>query len=55
MGVYAPCALGATLNSDSIAKLKCSIIAGAANNQLEDEIVHGKMLLDKGIVWAPDF
>ncbi len=55
MDIYAPCALGATLNTDSISKLKCSIIAGAANNQLEDEMLHGKMLLDKGIVWAPDF
>jgi leucine dehydrogenase len=55
MDIYAPCALGATVNSDSIAKLKCSIIAGAANNQLEDELVHGNMLLEKGIVWAPDF
>ncbi len=55
MDIYAPCALGATLNTDSISKLKCSIIAGAANNQLEDEMLHGKMLLDKGIIWAPDF
>jgi len=55
MDIYAPCALGATLNNDSISKLKCSIVAGAANNQLEDEIIHGKMLLEKGIVWAPDF
>jgi leucine dehydrogenase len=53
--IYAPCALGATVNSDSLSKLKCSIIAGAANNQLEDEIMHGNMILEKGIVWAPDF
>ncbi|MEO8148046.1 MAG: Glu/Leu/Phe/Val dehydrogenase [Bacteroidia bacterium] len=53
--IYAPCALGATLNSINIAKLKCSIIAGAANNQLEDEATHGKMLMDKGILYAPDF
>ena len=32
--VYAPCALGATVNPDTIDKLKCTIIAGAANNQL---------------------
>ena len=55
MDIYAPCALGATVNSDSISKLKCAIIAGAANNQLEDEVEHGNMLLKKGIVWAPDF
>ncbi len=53
--VYAPCALGATLNSDSINRLKCSIVAGAANNQLEDESVHGQLLSDKNILYAPDF
>lgn len=53
--IYAPCALGATVNSDSIAKMKCGIIAGAANNQLADEELHGQMLMDKGIVYAPDF
>ncbi len=55
MDIYAPCALGATLNSQSIPKLRCAIVAGAANNQLEDENLHGQMLLDKGILWAPDF
>lgn len=53
--VYAPCALGATLNSENINKLKCSIVAGAANNQLADERIHGQMLVDKGIIYAPDF
>lgn len=53
--IYAPCALGATLNTHTINKLKCQIVAGAANNQLEDEKVHAQMLLDKGIVYAPDF
>ena len=53
--IYAPCALGATINDDTIARLKCQVIAGAANNQLKDETVHGRMLLDKGIVYAPDF
>jgi leucine dehydrogenase len=55
MDIYAPCALGATLNSDNIAKLKCAVIAGAANNQLADESTHGKMITDKGITYAPDF
>lgn len=55
MDIYAPCALGATLNDDTISRLKCSIIAGAANNQLLDEKIHGKMLMDKGVVYAPDF
>jgi len=53
--VYAPCALGATLNTDNINRLKCSIIAGAANNQLADETIHGPMLTKKGITYAPDF
>jgi leucine dehydrogenase len=53
--VYAPCALGATVNSDTIATLRCAVIAGAANNQLADENLHGQMLLDKGILFAPDF
>ena len=53
--VYAPCALGATLNDDTIPRLKCKIVAGAANNQLKEEIEHGKMLVEKGITYAPDF
>ncbi|MCS6973228.1 MAG: leucine dehydrogenase [Cyclobacteriaceae bacterium] len=53
--VYAPCALGATLNDTTIPRLKCSIVAGAANNQLKDEIRHGYMLQDRGITYAPDF
>lgn len=55
MDIYAPCALGATLNSENIARLKCSVIAGAANNQLAEETIHGQMLMDKGITYAPDF
>jgi leucine dehydrogenase len=53
--VYAPCALGATLNSETIPRLKCSVIAGAANNQLLDENLHGHMLMDRNILYAPDF
>ncbi|CAN5639457.1 Glu/Leu/Phe/Val dehydrogenase [soil metagenome] len=53
--IYAPCALGATLNTENISRLKCSIVAGAANNQLADETVHGPMLMEKGIIYAPDF
>jgi leucine dehydrogenase len=55
LDIYAPCALGATVNTESIEKMKCPIIAGAANNQLADENVHGNMLRDKGIIYAPDF
>jgi leucine dehydrogenase len=53
--IYAPCALGATINSKTIPRLKCAIIAGSANSQLEDESIHGKMLLDRGILYAPDY
>jgi len=53
--VFAPCALGAILNNNSIPRLKCQVVAGAANNQLEDEKVHGDMLKAKGILYAPDF
>lgn len=55
MDVYAPCALGATVNDTTISQLKTKIIAGSANNQLADEQKHGKMLQEKGIVYAPDF
>ncbi|MDQ3392563.1 MAG: leucine dehydrogenase [Bacteroidota bacterium] len=55
MDIYAPCALGATVNDNTIGRLKCQIIAGAANNQLHDEKKHGKLLLEKNIVYAPDF
>ena len=53
--IYAPCALGATVNDETINSLKAKIIAGAANNQLANEEVHGKILKDKGILYAPDF
>ena len=53
--VYAPCALGATINDDTLNRLKCSIIAGAANNQLQKEVLHGQAVMDKGIIYAPDF
>lgn len=53
--IYAPCALGATINDDTINRIQAKIIAGAANNQLAVEEVHGKILRDKGILYAPDF
>ena len=55
MDIYAPCALGATVNDDTLSRLKCSIIAGSANNQLANEVIHGQAVLDKGIIYAPDF
>ena len=53
--VYAPCALGATLHDDSIARLKAKVVAGAANNQLANEVKHGILLQRKGVAYAPDF
>jgi leucine dehydrogenase len=55
MDIYAPCALGATVNDDTLSRLKCSIIAGAANNQLQVEDAHGRLVMEKGIIYAPDF
>ena len=55
MDIYAPCALGATVNDDTLSRMNCDIIAGAANNQLEDEKRHGKIIMEKGIIYAPDF
>jgi len=53
--IYAPCALGATINDNTIDRFKAAIIAGAANNQLADDTKHGIILREKGIVYAPDF
>ena len=53
--IYAPCALGSTVNPDTISRLKCDIIAGAANNQLENETRDAQLCFDKGICYAPDF
>lgn len=53
--VFAPCALGAILNDETIPRLKFKIIAGAANNQLADEVKHGQMVHEKGILYAPDY
>lgn len=55
MDIYAPCALGATINDSTLQKLQATIVAGAANNQLADEHKHGMLLQQRGIVYAPDF
>lgn len=52
--VYAPCALGATLNDVTIPKLRASVIAGAANNQLAEDR-HGDELKKRGILYTPDY
>ncbi len=52
--VYSPCALGGTVNENTLPRLKCKIICGAANNQLAtDEI--GDEVMRKGILYAPDY
>jgi leucine dehydrogenase len=52
--VFAPCALGAILNARTIPQLKCKVVAGSANNQLETE-KDGFELFNRGIVYAPDY
>jgi leucine dehydrogenase len=53
--VFCPCALGAIVNDETIPKFKFNIIAGGANNQLADEQRHGRMLIERGILYAPDY
>lgn len=52
--IYAPCALGATLNEDTLGRLRAKIVAGAANNQLATPDI-GDKLRQRGILYAPDF
>jgi leucine dehydrogenase len=53
--IFCPCALGAVVNDETIPRFKVRIIAGGANNQLADEAKHGRMLIDRGIMYAPDY
>ena len=53
--IFSPCALGAVLNPKLISKLKCKIIAGGANNQLENEKRDSVLLSKRNIIFAPDF
>jgi leucine dehydrogenase len=53
--IYAPCALGATLNDDTIPKLQVEIVCGGANNQLLEPRRHGEALEKRNILYAPDF
>ena len=52
--IFSPCALGGTLNGETIPRLNCAIVAGGANNQLATED-DGRRLRDRGIVYAPDY
>ncbi|MFQ6617093.1 MAG: Leu/Phe/Val dehydrogenase [Fidelibacterota bacterium] len=53
--IFAPCALGGIINDRTIPEFKFKIIAGGANNQLENEKLHSRMLYDAGILYAPDY
>lgn len=53
--IFAPCALGAIINDDTIDRLKFDIIAGAANNQLARGQTHGPAITERGILYAPDY
>lgn len=52
--VYAPCAVGATLNPETVPRLACRAVAGSANNQLATP-GDARALAVRGILWAPDF
>jgi len=52
--IFAPCAMGAVIRDDTIPDLKCRVVAGSANNQLE-RAEHGEALADAGILYAPDY
>jgi leucine dehydrogenase len=52
--VFSPCAMGGVIRDDTLPELKCRIVAGSANNQLERP-EHGTALHDAGILYAPDY
>jgi leucine dehydrogenase len=52
--VLVPCALGGLFDDESVPRLRCAVIAGAANNQLADDHIAG-LLAARGVLWAPDF
>ena len=52
--IYAPCALGATLNPDTLDRLKVKAVVGAANNQLATADI-GQALFERGVLYAPDY
>ncbi len=52
--VYAPCAIGATVNAETVPRLRCRIIAGSANNQLREGADAGRVA-ERGILYVPDY
>ena len=53
--IFAPCALGAVINDDTLEVMTFDIVAGGANNQLESGERHGRAVREKGILYAPDY
>ena len=53
--IFSPCAMGAIINDKTVDNLKCKIVAGAANNQLDRIGDHGEILRKKNILYAPDY
>ncbi len=53
--IFSPCALGGVVNDDTLPVLNCDVIAGAANNILDDETKHAARLDEMGIIYAPDY
>ena len=53
--IFAPCALGGIINSETIPKLRTAIVAGSANNQLENEDIDSRMLAEQQIIYCPDY
>ena len=53
--VFSPAALGGSVNDNTIDRIKAKIVAGAANNQLKDELRHAQGLKERGILYVPDY
>jgi leucine dehydrogenase len=53
--IFCPCALGGVINDDTLERLDVEVVAGSANNVLEDEDVHGAALHERGVLYAPDY
>lgn len=53
--IFSPAALGGSVNDNTIDRLKAKVVAGAANNQLKDELRHAQGLKERGILYVPDY
>ena len=52
--VFSPCSIGGVVNDETVPRLRCRAIAGAANNVL-GEPAHGERLMERGIIYGPDY